>query len=298
MSPNHTLLGFAAAALGFLVLPFGDAFGKLLAVDGISPFQIAWGRWLLSWALMTPIVLMVHGWRALRPQDARKQVARAAGLVCATVFFFGSLAYIPLANATAVLFIAPLMVTAMSAIFLKERVGPRRWVAVLIGLAAVMLIVKPGMDGFHWASFLVLGAATGFATYLVMTRYISNDAPPIVGIWWMGLTGFIAMSIVVTPFWSPLQTAHWGYFMGIGVSMTLGHLLVIWAAVRLQASAMAPMPYLEMVTSTALGVLVFGDFPDALTWIGCAAVMGCGLFVAWRERLAEVPEDIEESVRR
>lgn len=287
MQRDGILLGFAAAALGFLVLPAGDAFGKLLAVDGVSPFQIAWGRWVFNWALITPIVLLVHGWRAFRPRHVGWQIARAGGLVAATVFFFGALRYIPLADATAILFIAPLLVTAMSAVFLKERVGPRRWAAVLVGLGAVMLIVKPTGDGFHWASFLVFGAAMGFATYIVLTRAVSADDPPLVGLWWMGLTGMAAMSLAVGPVWQPPQDHHWLLFLGIGLAMTLGHLLVIWAATRLEASAMAPMPYLEMVTSTALGFLVFGDFPDVTTWIGCATVMACGLFVAWRERLSE-----------
>ncbi len=298
MRKDSTLLAFAAVALGFLILPIGDAFGKLLAVDGISPFQIAWGRWVCNWLLISPVVLLVHGKGAVRLKDAPRQMARAAGLACATVFFFGSLAFIPLADATAVLFVAPLMVTAMSAVFLKEHVGPRRWAAVLVGLGAVLLIVKPGTGAFHWASFLVLGAAVGFALYLVMSRYVSQDAPPIIGMWWMGLTGMLAMSAIVWTVWEPLKPEHWVYFAAIGVAMTLGHLLVIWAAARLQASAMAPMPYLEMVTSTALGFLVFGDFPDGLTWLGCAVVMGCGLFVAWRERLQDNSLPIENSHKR
>lgn len=289
-------LGMAAAIAAFLLLPVGDAIGKFLVTQDLAVAQVTWGRWFFHSLLLTPLVLLRYGRAALRVPNPALQFCRAAALAVATVFFFWSLRHIPLANATAVLFVAPLLVVALSAVFLGEKVGPRRWGAVAAGLAGVLLIIRPGAGGGDGANgeiaqlgaFLALGAAICFALYMVLTRRAAGHAPPLVALWWMGLVGVVLTAAFALPNWQAPTLPQWGLMAGIGVVMLGGHLMIFWAADRIEASALAVTPYLEMVTSTVLGYLVFGDFPAVLTWAGCAIVIAAGLFVAWREHVASL----------
>ncbi len=284
-------LGMVAAICGFLILPFGDAIGKILVLQDIAVVQVTWGRWFFHALLLTPFVLIGHGRVAFKIPNPLLQFCRAAALAIATVFFFAALKIIPLANATAVLFVAPLIVVALSAVFLKEQVGMRRWGAVIVGLGGVLLIIRPtagtGGDGVDVVgALLAFGAALGFALYIVLTRRAAGKASPVVALWWMGLVGMLLTSFFAFPNWQPLSLEQWGMLGGLGLAMVTGHLLVFWAADRIEASALAVTPYLEMVTSTMLGFFVFGDFPALFTWVGCGIVIAAGLFVAWREHVA------------
>ena len=279
-------LGMAVAIVGFLVLPGGDAIGKYLGAQGVPVLQITWGRWFFHTLCLTPIVLVLYRRSLFAMSHPVVQVTRAGLLAVATVFFFSAVKHIPLADATAVLFVAPLIVVALSTVFLGERVGPRRWVAVAIGFAGVLLIVRPGAETLRFGALLALGAAFCFAFYLLLTRRAAGQAPPILAMWWMGLVGMGLMTFLAIPIWQPLTGAQLGWMAALGSVMALGHLMVLWAADRVEASALAVTPYLEMVTSTLLGLWVFGDFPDAFTWVGCGIVVAAGLFVAWREQRA------------
>jgi drug/metabolite transporter (DMT)-like permease len=283
-------LGFIAAGFGFLVLPLADAIGKQLGLEGVHALQLSWGRWLANAVLLTPVVLLLYGRRSLRPQSPGLQILRALCLVGATGFFFSAVVLMPLASVTATLFIAPLLVTALSGLLLKESVGPRRWAAVALGFAGMLLIVKPGIGEVNPGSLFALGAACCFATYMLLTRKMAGRNPPLVTAMWMGLIGLVVMSVVVVPVYEPFTLRQWGLVGIMGAILTAGHCLIIWAAERLEASAMAPMPYLEMITSTAVGLILFDEFPEATTWIGCALIVAGGLFVAWREsRLGRPP---------
>lgn len=278
--------GMILAIVGFLLLPVGDAIGKYLVEQDVRVLQITWGRWFFHSLLLTPIVLVRFRSHAFRVSNPFVQLLRASMLAMATVFFFSAVGHIPLADATAVLFVAPLIVVALSTVFLKERVGIRRWAAVAIGFAGVLLIVRPGAETLRFGAVLALGAAFCFAFYLLFTRRAAGHAPPIVALWWMGLTGMVLTSFFAIPGWEQPTVEQWILMASIGLVMVAGHLMVFWAADRVEASALAVTPYLEMVTSTVLGFWIFGDFPDLYTWIGCGVVVSAGLFVAWREQQA------------
>jgi len=276
-------LAFLIAGMGFLMLPLADALGKMMGAEGLSPLQIGWGRWVAHAAIMTPLVLILYGRAALRPKQFWGQVIRALLLVTATMFFFTGLLTIPLPTMTATLFVAPLLVTALSGLVLKERVGIWRWSGVVVGFLGMLLIVRPGADSFQTGSLYALATAACFAGSLLETRKIAGQNPPMVTMMWMGFIGVLVMSVVVIPVYQPFTPRQWGMIGIMGAILTLGHGLIVWAADRLEASAMAPMPYLEMVTSTIVGYYVFQDFPTLTTWIGCGMVTASGIFIAWRE---------------
>jgi drug/metabolite transporter (DMT)-like permease len=276
-------IGMLIAGLGFLILPLGDAIGKTLAADGVHPLQIGWGRWVAHFAIMAPLVLALHGAKAFDPRDLPAQIPRGLFLCAATAFFFLALPHLPLATITATLFVAPILVTALSGPILGERVGPRRWMAVVVGFCGMLLIVRPFDGSINIGSVFAVGAASCFACYLLTTRRLAGRLPPLVTMMWMGLVGVIAMSAIVWPVFTPFSPAQWGGIAAIGVVLVIGHGMVVWAADRVEASAMAPMPYLEMVTSTLVGLVFFDEFPEAIVWAGCALVVGGGLYIAWRE---------------
>ncbi len=281
--PPRLSVAFLAAGIGFLILPFADAMGKILGLEGVSPIQIGWGRWVAHAAIMTPLVLILYGRASLRPSRPWGQLLRALFLIAATLFFFTGLTMLPLPTMTATLFVAPLIVTVLSGLVLRERVGPWRWFGVVVGFSGMLLIVKPGVDAFQVGSLFALATAACFAGYLLVTRRIAGQNPPMVTMMWMGLIGVAVMSLFVGPVYQPFTGMQWAMIGLMGAILTLGHGLIVWAADRLEASAMAPMPYLEMVTSTLLGLYFFDEFPEVTTWLGCGLVVGAGILIAWRE---------------
>lgn len=285
-SGGTSALGVLAAGLGFLLLPISDGIAKAMGLSGISPLQIGWGRWLAQIVLMLPIVLALYGVRGLRPKAPGLQIGIGLSVAAATVLVFFAVRELPMPTVTATLFVAPLIVTALSGLLLGEQVGPRRWLAVLAGFAGMLLIVKPGTAGFDLAILYPLGAAAALVGYLLFARKGAGRNPPAVTMLWMGLVGFAAMSALVWPVYTPFGAADWAMIGIMGLVLTAGHALIIWAADRAEASAMAPTPYLEMVTATAVGYFVFDEFPVLTTWAGCGLVIAAGLFVAWRESRA------------
>ncbi len=280
------LIGFALAAFGALILPIGDAIAKHLGSLDYSAFQIAWGRWMAHVIILTPFMVLRRGRRIWIPERAGLHTLRGLVMVAATVAYFFSLRFIPLANAAAILFCAPLLVTALSGLVLGERVGPRRWFAVILGLLGMLLIVRPGLGAASWGSVLALVATFAFSCYFLLTRKLAGRTPAVVTLWFMAVVGTAASTPLAIMAWRTPDLSAWLMMFGIGAVMALGHLFIIRALDHIEASALAPLTYLEIVTATAIGYVWFGDFPDALTWAGCAVVIGAGLFVFTRERAA------------
>ena len=196
---SSVVVGFALASCGVLMLPVGDAIAKYLSGHDLHPVQIAWGRWLAHFLLLTPVVLAMHGRGKLWPKSVRLQVFRAVLMCTATVAYFTALQFIQLADAAAVLFVAPLIMTALCGVVLGERVGLRRWIAVLIGFAGVLLIVRPGAGTADWGSLLALVAAACFAVHFLLTRKVARHNPPLITLWFMGVVGSVILLPLVPP---------------------------------------------------------------------------------------------------
>lgn len=277
-------LGFLAAAAGFLILPIGDAIGKYLGEGGMSAMQVGWGRWLFQLIFLLPPVLILYRKQFWPIPRFWLQLVRAGLMIAATITFFWGIARIPLADATAVLFIGPLMVVVLSALILKESVGPRRWMAVGVGFFGMLLIVKPGAAGFDPNMLIIVLTAFFFGLFLILSRLLAGLAPTLLVMVWMGILGVAATSVGAYPVWVEPTMEQWFAMLLLGAAMAIGHFLILWASARLEASAIAVMPYLEIVSSTAIGYSVFDHFPDLLTWIGCSMIVAAGMFVVFREQ--------------
>ncbi len=279
-------------AAAMLIVPAMDAIAKFLARD-MPPIEIAFLRFVLQTAVLLPLSLVVGG--RLRTSQWRLHAARGILMGGAMIFFFSALKYLPLANAIAIFFVEPLILTLLSFVALGERFGPRRLVAVLVGLLGAMVVIRPNWAEFGPASLLPLGAATLFAAYLALTRRSGANEDAIALQLWAGLFGAIFLGLLlaggslagVEPLTLEWPAPHeWAWLVALGAISALGHVMIAFAFTQAPASQLAPFQYLEIISATLLGYVVFQDFPDALSWLGTAIIVCAGLYVFVRERKA------------
>jgi drug/metabolite transporter (DMT)-like permease len=184
----------------------------------------------------------------------------------------------------ALVFISPLIVTALSPLILGEHVGIRRWSAVIVGFCGALVIIRPGLGVFEPAALLAAGAGAVYATYLIATRKLSGSAPPLVTLAYTALLGAVVMTAIQPAVWIWPAPTDWLWMAGMGALAATGHFLLIKAFDHAPASVLAPFTYSEMAMATAVGYFAFGDFPDALTWVGVAIIVASGLYISFRER--------------
>ncbi len=275
----HSVIGALLMVAAWQIVPFMDTIAKHLSSSYPVP-QIVWARFFFHFAVVFPIVLWHHGAGAVRTDKAGLQILRGGFLLTATLLFFTSISYIPLANAVALVFIAPVVLTAMSAFFLREKVPATRWIAVSVGFFAVLIIVRPGFTSFHWASLLALCTAVAFSLYLLSTRMLAGTAPPLVTLMYQSLLGVIVMSAVLPFVWVTPAPMDWLLMVALGAIASISHFLVIRAFEFADASTLAPYNYTEIIMATVLGYVVFGDFPDPWTWVGMALIIATAVYIS------------------
>jgi len=222
---------------------------------------------------------------------------RGAIMSLAVMIFFATLRYMPIADALAVFFLEPFILTILSVIILKEKVGWRRRIAVLFGFIGAMFIVQPSYQVFGLVSLMPICTAFLFAVYLILTRQMASKDNPLTMQFASGVGGVITLGVVVSlatifgleDFASPDIPEfgiRWGLIFAIGALAAFGHLVVVLAFRLASASTLAPFQYLEIVTGTIIGYWLFGDFPDALKWFGIAIIISSGIYLFVRERSA------------
>lgn len=272
-----------------LILPGIDAIAKWLS-GAIPSGQIAWSRFLFQTVLMLPLFLRTRGPTFTRALPLH--ALRGALIALATLLFFTALKFLPLADAISIFFVEPLILTLLSALFLAEPVGRRRLTAVAAGFAGALIIIRPSFAALGLPALLPLGTALCFAVYLMLTRSLAQHEPPERMQFYAGLFGAIVMSVAlligdtadvpVLSYVTP-DLDQWLLLAGLGVIATGGHLLVVHAFRRAPAGMLAPFQYVEIVGATVLGLVFFGHFPDATTWVGVAVIVGSGMYVFHRE---------------
>ncbi len=277
------VLGVLLMVLAMIIIPFLDAIAKELSTR-YSVLQITWARYFFHFALMLPLALATYGRQALVVKSTGMQILRGGFLMASTFLYFSALALIPLADALALVFIYPFVVTVLSVVILKEPVGIRRWMAVLVGLLGALIIVRPGFSDFGIGTMLALAAGITYGCYLISTRKLANTAPPMVTLTFTALIGVVVLSILVPYGWQTPTTADWLWMILLGTIAALGHYLIIRAFEFVEASILAPYGYTEILMACLLGYVVFGDLPDILTWIGIATIIISGIYISVRER--------------
>ena len=273
------LLMLTAGAL-FVCL---DAVGKFLTA-GYPVVEITWARFFFHLVLF-PVLLGAGRWRlVLRTNRLGLHIVRSLLLVGANFLFFLAVKFIPLADATALGFISPLMLVGFSVLLLGERVGPRRWAAVAIGFVAVFAIIRPGFAEVHWAMFLPLGVALCFSLYQIITRILGATDHWVTILFFTATGGLVVTSAALPFVWVAPDLEGWALMALMGVFGGVSHLVLIRAFTLAPASMLAPFAYVQLVWSIIAGYIIFGDFPDAWTLIGASVIAASGLYVIHRER--------------
>jgi drug/metabolite transporter (DMT)-like permease len=276
---SGVLLLLAAVSL----LPVMDGCAKLLSAR-LSVYEITWARYFIHWVVLLPLLLFRYSWSAFNPPHLAMQLARSTALLTGTVLFFFGLARMPVADTLALFFISPLVATALSPVVLGEKVGPRRYAAVVVGFLGAMIIFRPGIGVFRWPALFPMASGFCYAAYALMTRRLAGSAPPLVTAGFTALVGAVAMTLSAPLYWVPPSAGEVALMLAIGLIAALGHYLLICAYERAPASLLAPFGYFEIVMAVVVGYAMFGDFPDIWTWVGIAVLAASGIYISLRER--------------
>jgi drug/metabolite transporter (DMT)-like permease len=264
-----------------------DTLTKVLA-GGLPAVEVAWLRYVVFALMVAPMVLR-DGGGALRSRRPALQVLRGLGMVGSALFFTAGLPYLPIATATAIYFVSPILIMALSIPFLGEAVGWRRWSAAFVGLAGMLVVIRPGTSAFETAALLPLLGASSWATASVVTRKMSGRDQAVTTLAYSALVGFVLLSVLLPFSWETPSPRQIALGLAMGVFSTTGHWLVILAYRHANASTIAPFSYVQLLWSGTLGYLVFGSVPDAWTILGASIIALSGLYTAYRERVRAAP---------
>lgn len=268
---------------GSLLLTINDALIKSLAANyPVGEVLFVRGVFVMPWILL--IAWKAGGMSTLRIRSLKGQALRGMCVICSAFLFLTGLSLLPLADAIAAAFTGPLFITAMAPLVLGEKVGWRRWLAVLAGFAGVLLMVRPGSGALHWAILFPLSAAMFGGTRDLITRRISQTESTVAVLF--VTTALVTISGLVTLGfgWKPLELAHVPYFAASGFLLAGAHYALIEAFRLGEAAVVAPFKYSSLIWAIALGYLMFGDLPDGWTLLGAAVIVSAGLYILQRER--------------
>ncbi len=277
-----------------VILPLMDAIAKYMATfEGMSPAQVTFYRFFFQLVCTLPLVIFT-GAALLRAKRPWINILRGVLHAAASLMFFVAVKYMPLADVFAIYFVEPFMLTMMSAIFLGDKVGWRRWMAIVIGFGGAMIVIQPSYAIFGWTALLPVVCAFLYTLYLFLNRAVGDGDSPLVMQTMAGIGGTLFMGAALSLGhdlggidFAPSLPASWlGLILLIALGSISGymHLLVVRAFRMAPLSLLAPFQYFEIISATVLGYALFGDFPTASKWLGIVIIVGSGLFIIWRER--------------
>jgi len=284
---QHSLQAIGFFTLAILLIAIVDAVCKIYTAE-LHAVQLVWGYFV---GICLTLVFY-FGFRRERParlfstKRRALQMLRPAFLVASISSLFLGLTYLPIAEATAIGFTAPLFITALSVPILKEKVGWHRWLAVVVGLAGVMIIIRPGGGLWHWAAAMPLIGAVFFACFQLITRVLAATEETNTTLAHTAAGGLLWTSLMTPFFWIDPTPVHWAVFIGTGAMGALAHLCMIAAFNRAEASLLAPHNYTKIIWVAVLGYVMFGDVPSLNMWAGAGVIVAAGCYVLYRERRA------------
>lgn len=284
-TPRDNLRGMALMLVAFFIFAGADAMAKYLT-QTVHPMQIVWVRQL---GLFVPVIglLLWRGRGLLKTEHWKPQVTRGVLAGCSAACFITGVGYVPLATAISITFMAPFIVTVLSAVILKEPVGVHRWSAVIVGFLGALIVIRPGEGSFHPAMLLIVLAAFAFALRQILSRVLSASDRTITTVAYTGLFSFGVLSIPLPFFWAwPESGGIVLLLLALAVCAGIGEFLLIKALEIGQAAVLAPSQYSMLLWGSVYGWVIFQQWPDALTWLGALIIVASGLYTANRERIA------------
>ena len=264
------------------MLPIMDGFAKYLS-STLPVLQITWSRYFFTVVITLPIMLIFFRKNLTWTEQPKLQLIRGLLLFCANVLFFYSISIISLAKALTLAFIAPLIVTALSPFLLGEKVGFRRWAAVVTGFVGSLIVIRPGFVELNLASIAALGTGILYGFYLIVTRKLHSSDSPLLTLLLTGIVGALLGSIIMPIVWISPTITEWYMMFAIGFFASLGHLFIILSLRYADASKLAPFGYFEIVTNIIIGYYFFNHFPDNWTFLGLFIIISSGIYIFRRE---------------
>jgi len=290
---SRPIVGITLLILSTLALACLDASGKWVVGVGVPVLMLSWLRYVVHLLLALALIVPLKGRQILISRNSRAQIKRGLCMLAGTITFFTTLGYLPQAEATAINFLAPLIVLACAPWLLKEPRYWSRWIAAAVAFIGVLIVVRPDADLHPLGTVFGLLTACCMAAQHITTRGVAMDNP-LTTLIWSGALGSLGLSLIMPfvlptalPILATLTPWQWTVMISTGVSGALGHLLQIGAYRNAPASLLAPFGYLQIVSATTTGWLIWGDFPSALSWLGIAVICGSGMTIGvieWRRR--------------
>ncbi len=270
--------------LAWVMLPIMDGFAKYLS-STIPVLQITWSRYFFTVVIALPVMLIFFRKNFKWTEQPKLQLIRGLLLFCANILFFYSISVISLAKALTLAFIAPLIVTILSPFFLGEKVGIRRWLAVIFGFFGSLIVLRPGFVEINLASIAALGTGVLYGFYLIVTKKLHKSDHPLLTLLLTGVVGAIIGSLIVPSIWVQPSIQEWYMMFAIGFFASIGHLFLILSLKYADASKLAPFGYFEIITNIIIGYYYFNHFPDPWTFLGLSIIILSGIYIFRREAL-------------
>ena len=271
-------------ASAWMIVPIMDAYAKFLS-SSMDVLQITWARYFFTVVFTLSLMLIFYRQSIVWSKKPLLQLIRGLILVFSTYLFFYSISFISLPKALTLAFVAPLIVTALSPFFLKEKVGIRRWTAVSIGFIGTLIVIRPGFIEFNLATFSALGNGICYGFYLILTRKLSTADNPLLTLLFTGTVGAILLSLFMPSVWINPTLNQWFMMALIGLIASVAHLFIILSLKYADASKLAPLGYTEIITNILLSYYFFHELPDNWTYLGLFIIVLSGLYISRREHL-------------
>ena len=268
----------------WIMLPIMDGFAKYLS-STIPVLQITWSRYFFTVIIVLPVMVLFFKNNLKWTEQPKLQLTRGLLLFSANILFFYSISIISLAKALTLAFIAPLIVTILSPIFLNEKVGLRRWAAVITGFIGSLIVLRPGFVEINLASIAALGTGFLYGIYLIVTRKLHNSDNPLLTLLLTGAVGAVIGTLIMPTVWVQPSITEWYIMFAIGLFASIGHLLLILSLRYADASKLAPFGYFEIVTNIIIGYFFFNNFPDYWHFLGLFIIISSGIYIFRREML-------------
>ncbi len=283
MNPSLRIKGIVLMLVAICLFALLDASAKYAMQTVPQPVAVFFRYFL---ALLMAVVLLLRGGGAplLRTSHLPLHVLRGLMLLASTLLNFMAITYLQLAQTAAISFTIPLWVCGLSVMLLGEEVGPRRWAAVIVGFLGVLIIMRPGTMGFHWAMLLSLAASFCGAIYNIGTRKVGGTDRAETSLLYVCIVGSLFAALPLPWVWRMPHGIEWLLLLAMGIFGFIGHLLLTQAHRLAPASVLAPFVYTQIIWMILFGLIVFGDRPDMWTLLGAAIVIASGLYVFARER--------------
>jgi len=269
-------------ASAWMIVPVMDAFAKHLSIS-MDIFQITWARYFFTVVFTLSLMFFFYRETLVWSKRPKLQLIRGIILAFSTLCFFYSISVISLPKALTLAFVAPITCTALSPIFLNEKVGIRRWSAVLVGFLGTLIVIRPGFIDVNLATLAALACGICYGFYLVITRKLSTSDNSLLTLLFTGVVGLSIISVFMPSVWINPSLNEWIMMAIIGLIASVAHLFIILSLKYADASKLAPLGYTEIITNIIISYYFFHELPDNWTYLGLFIIVLSGLYISRRE---------------